>query len=556
MAALRAVLSFALVALVASPSPAQELLNDAKLGFKLKAPTGFTKVPLKPEEEWIVARWISDRAYFQSDKSGFSPSDGQKVELNVIAFPSDKVKSRVQEEKSGTGESSKTTIVVKNPFKDYRDYLNRTYNADNQGGFYVAKEDKAEVEGIAAEVLEIKVEKLTFGGPRKIVTWIFKNDDVDFAVQFEMVENAWAKLKGDVTSCMRSFRRIAKDASGASGPAPSTRDPYEDTSDLSPAQRAARRRDSEKQSQEKFVKNLTEGWTAKKYGRVFVLSHVDEKYAAKVAENANAVLDYLDANLGYVGPGEYVRAAVIRICKDSDEMRVYDKGGRSGGVAIITTGEGRPRFFFDREITTYKDTNGVGYRWGDSTLSDVAEHWVRERDEDLYQEMPAWIQLGLTHVFGMSRSKGGKLEFYNDSDERVTLSQAVHAGKLAKIQDLVKMDQETLWNDRSHSDECAAATRFLLTGPKKAKDALQAYVAAIGKIARREEEERKKSLHSSGGDAKPKTVEEEDAKYKEENTKRRDAAKIHLEEVYAAAFGTWSDGDWKAFQSAYEKSFD
>jgi hypothetical protein len=27
-------------------------------------------------------------------------------------------------------------------------------------------------------------------------------------------------------------------------------------------------------------------------------------------------------------------------------------------------------------------------------------------------------------------------------------------------------------------------------------------------------------------------------------------------EVYNAAFGTWSDGDWKSFQSAYEKSFD
>ncbi len=549
MAALRAVLSLAVVTLLAAPAPAQELLSDAKLGIKLKAPDGFTKVPLQPGEEWIVARWISDRAYFQNDKSGFSVD--HKPELNVIAFPSEKVKQKVVEEKSGTGEQSRTTIIFKNPYKDYRDYLKQTYH---DGGYYVAKEDKAEVDGVAAEVLEIRVEKLTFGGPRKIVTWIFKGDDADFAVQFEMVENAWTKLKGEVTSCMRSFRRIAKDGGGSSGPAPTTHDPHERTSDLSPAQRAARRRDSEKQSQAKFTKNLTEGWTAKKYGRVFILSHVDEKYAARIAENANAVLDYLDSNLGYVGPGEYVRAPVIRICKDWDELRVYDKGGGGGAEIIVTVNGEIPEFEFDREIVTYKDTNGN--RSGDTTLSRVCSHWLREHDDDVYREMPIWLRIGITRAFARSRSKGGKLEFYNDPDERQGISQQVHAGKLSKIRDLVKMDPEALWNDRNRWDECAATTRFLLTGPKKAKDALTAYMGAVDKIARKDEEERKKAAKSPSGESRPKTVEEEDAKFKEANTKDRDSEKVHLQEVYAAAFGTWGDSDWKSFQSAYEKSFD
>ena len=209
------------------------------------------------------------------------------------------------------------------------------------------------------------------------------------------------------------------------------------------------------------------------------------------------MLDYLETNLGYVGAGEYVRAPVIRICKDSDEMRVYDKGGQSGGFAVITTGGGRPHFVFDREITTYKDTNGVGYRWGDSTLASVAEHWVRERDEDLYQDTPSWLQIGLTNVFGMSRSKGGKLEFYNDSDERVTLSQAVHSGKLAKIQDLVKMDQETLWNDRGH--EGAPRRRPLPAHrSEEAKDAPStSSPSARSRAAGREKE----GAHTAGGDA-------------------------------------------------------
>src|SRR4029453_15007379 len=101
MAALRAVLS-----LPAAPPPAQELLSDAKLGIKLKAPDGYTRVPLKPDEEWIAARWISPRSYYQNAKSGFSLD--HKPEPPVVAFPSAKVKERLEEQKSGTGEQSKT----------------------------------------------------------------------------------------------------------------------------------------------------------------------------------------------------------------------------------------------------------------------------------------------------------------------------------------------------------------------------------------------------------------------------------------------------------------
>lgn len=523
----------AAVCVAPAPASAQELLQDTKLGFKLKAPSGYTRVPLKPDEEWVAAKWISDRAYFQNDKSGFSID--HKPELTVIAFVNEKVKEKVDIEKSGTGDQSKTTIIVKNPYKDYRDYLKRTYN---DGGFYIAKEDKAEVEGVQAECLEIKVEKMTFGGPRKIVTWIFKCEDADFAVQIEMVENAWAKLKGDVLSCMRSFRRIAKDANGSSGPAKTTEDPFENLNDLTPAQRTARRRTLETQSEEKFSKAVTEGWTAKKVGRIFVLSHVDEKSAEKVAEVANAVLDYLDANFGYVGPGEYVRAPIVRICKDYDEYHVYFKGGSF--------------WSFDRELVTFKDSGGLS-RTTDNITEGCFEHWFSEKDRTVYREMPAWLELGLGRCFRMSRAKGGKLDFFNDSWERVGMSQQVHSGKLAKIQDLVKMDPDGLRADENRGNECAAAARFFLTGPKKAKDALRAYLAAIEKIARSDEEAAKKAAKESGK-PKAKSLEEEDAQFKEANTKDRDREKKHLEEVYGAAFGTWTDADWKSFQSAYEKS--
>jgi hypothetical protein len=548
MAALRAVLSFAVVALIAAPAPAQELLNDAKLGIKLKAPDGYTRVPLKPDEEWIVARWISDRSYYQNDKSGFSID--HKPELTVVAFPSSKVKEKVEEKKSGTGEQSRTTLIFKNPYKDYKDYLARTYS---DGGYFVEKVDKAEVEGVQVETQEIKVEKGTFGGPRKIVTWIYKCDDADFAVSFELVENAWSKLKGDVLSTMRSFRRISKDANASSAP---TAPPMtESLKDLSPAQRAARRRELETKSQERFVKNLTEGWTAKKYGRVFVLNHADEKCAQRVAENANAILDYCDSNLGYIGPGEYVRAPIVRICKDYDEYATYHKGGGTGIGAIITTGaDGDFDIDFfdpDRELLTYKDVNSTQYTSEDIN-SGVAQHWLREHDERVYMRTPFWLRIGMQRCFDYSKSKGGKVDFFSDSRERVGLSQQAREGKMSKFQDLVKMDPETLSKDRKRYDECAAATRYLLTGPKKAKDLLRAYFDGVGVIAKRDAEEAKKNLHVD--EKKAKSIEEEDARFKEDRQERQNRAKKNLEEVYNAAFGTWTDAEWKTFQSAYEKS--
>jgi len=529
------------------PVRAQELLEDTRLGFKLRAPDGYTKVPLQPGEEWVVARWISDRAYFQRDESGFSVD--HKPELFVIAFPSEKTKQKLDEEKRGTGKDSKTIVLVTNPYKDYRDYLKQTYH---EGGFYISKEDKAEVQGVPVECIEIKVEKGLFGGPRKIVTWIFKNEDCDFAVQFELVENAWPKLKGTILSCMRSFRRIGKDSGAAADAGRPGEKISESLADLTPAQRAMRRRDMEKQSQDRFTKALTEGWTAKKHGRIFVLNHADDRYAEKIAENANAVLDYLDESLGYIGPGEYVRAPVVRICKDYDEARLYDKGGSGFSGAIIISSILDFEFVFDREYTTYKDTGSL-IRSSDDITSGVCRHWFYERDQTLYQNTPRWLSIGLMRCFGMSRAKGRKLDFFNDSWERVGLSQQVREGRLSKIQDLVKMDPETLSNDQNRYDECAAAARFLLTGPKRARDALKAYFDAIGVIARRDEAERKKS--AKGGDSsKPKTLEEEDAKFKAERTQRRDAEKNHLEEVYQAAFGSWSEADWKSLQSAYEKS--
>src|SRR5262245_41557310 len=117
-----ALAAYALAALPPA-ARAQDLHEDARLGFKIRAPKDFGEVPLKPDEEWIVGRWMSSRAYYQTDPTSGNSYD-HKPEMHVIAFLDAKVNETRPELDKKTDEKSSTVFIrLKNPYKDYRDYL-------------------------------------------------------------------------------------------------------------------------------------------------------------------------------------------------------------------------------------------------------------------------------------------------------------------------------------------------------------------------------------------------------------------------------------------------
>ncbi len=533
------------VSLAMAPATrAQSMHEDSKLGYKIRTPKDFSEIPLKPDEDWIVGRWLSDRAYYQTDPTnGFSFD--HKPELHVIAFQDAAVNAdRVEVKKKTDAETSVVHLLSLNPYKDYRDFLKRTYN---EGGYFIDKEEKTEVEGVKVECLEIKVERGTWGGPRRIITWIFDGPATDFAVQFELVESAWGKLKKDVLATMRSFRLIAATGGVAAttGTGTAVIDVDAGTSGwdkLTPSQRALKRLDSQEHEQTKATQGLIEGWSAKRMGRVFVIYDVDEKFARSYATDATAVLDYLDAQFPWLGEGEYVREPTIRVCKSSDERSMYQKG--SG-------------WSFGREIVTYKDLDrGIGWSWSESGQVNraVFEHWFRERSGELLYVMPRWLESGLETAFSKSRAKGKGLEFYNDSWERVDIAEQIHSGKISPLRDLIQLEGEEIWKQENKSDECAAAVRFFLTGPRRAKDALKVYMQALAPLAKQREDERRADIESNSKSAKPKTEEEEDAAFKAAHAKINDGEKKFLQEAFTQSFGTWTDADWKSLDVAYQKS--
>jgi hypothetical protein len=310
------------VSAAAAPRPSaapqdSRLHEDPVYGYKIRPPKAWTQLPLQVDERWQTAKYLCDRTYFFTEKGSWTYE--HRPHMLVIAFVAERVKEEAEVKKTDDA----TVVFVKNPYKDYKDYLQRTYN---EGGFYIAEEEESELAGIPVTCLEIKVEKLVRGGPKRISTWIFHAADVDFAVEFEVLESEYKGLEKTIQSSLRSFRLIPRTAEGF----PRASESPDDVDDaggvggpsgtwfwvgsldkLSPADRKLKRMELEKRMHEKALAALPEGWTSQKIGRFLALWHGGEKQTKKVVEQAEAVLTWLDHALPFVGPEEYVRGPIL-----------------------------------------------------------------------------------------------------------------------------------------------------------------------------------------------------------------------------------------------------
>ena len=100
--------------------------QDQRFGFKFLPPKSWTQIPLKVDEDWLVAKYLSDKTYVWTDKEiGWSWE--HKPELMVIAFV-EQVIDKPDGDKPIEIEDGEKTPIVTNPYKDYEDFLDRTYD--------------------------------------------------------------------------------------------------------------------------------------------------------------------------------------------------------------------------------------------------------------------------------------------------------------------------------------------------------------------------------------------------------------------------------------------
>ncbi len=555
----------ALLSLVAVPvatADAQSRLHKNELfGYQLKAPKDWTQIPLKVDEDWLLAKWKSDKTYFWTEKNGGWTWEHQP-ELMVIGFvhrkPGEEEKEEKEKDLEDLDDEDVEDAIRKalgaSPYKDYEDYLDRTYRG---GGFYISDRKQKKIKGIEVTQIEVKVEKLTTTGPKRIITWIYHQEHADVAVQFEVLENAYSKLKSTINSSLKSFKVIPRSDLDlpSQQSAPTGWITISEMNRGTPAERKKKRIESENQHREKAIANLPDGWTHKDYGRVFVISHVDARYDKKVVAQVEALLDWCDENLHFIGPDEYVRAPIIRICKDRDEERSFSQGQSAGAFWSIGTS--------GIEITTHKDEDGMLGWETDYMNRRVFDLWFRERDAELFWALPTWLENGLREYVENLRLKGKKLDFRPDHWDKDDLREMVREGRAERPRDLMKMISSDFYGGSGGWDrnrQAGALVEFFLSGAasksKRTKGALPNFIRDLKDVITEIEEEEEKKKDEPEKDDEPQTEEEEDALYKARQEEWKNRERRVLDEAFNRAFGGWSDKDWDAFEKVYFNSID
>lgn len=517
--------------------------EDTRLGFKFKPPKEWTAVPLKVDENWQVAKYLSPREYIYNDPQGWTWE--HRPQLVAIAFPAAVVEKDIEIDKK---DDKVTQITILNPYKNYEDYLARTYSG---GGYYIAADEMGEVEGVAVRKLEIKVEKLSYNGPKRVMTWIFDTAEIDFAVQIEMLETAYPKLKKELETSLKSFRILPR-AKGAA-PESATKElelsPWA-WSELSVFDRRLRRQNQERVLHERAQKNLPDGWTAKKHGRFLVLNRSDDRCAQRMVERGEALIGWLETQFPFVGPDEYVRAPILRICKDWEEQNA------------VSSGTGWSTWWL--EIVTHDDKGGAASWQGQYFNWRVFELWFQERDRDLFFAFPPWLSQGLRDTAEDVAVTRGKVEFRGDSWERDQLRVRARSNALSKPRDLMRLSSSAFWEKRDWgmNYETEALVRFLLSPAaqrnSRTKDVLPSYIQRLKSVVEEIKAEEKPALDGAPPDAeaKPKTEEEEAARFKAESSRWKDREQRIVDQAFERTFRDWSEKDWADFEKAYFASLD
>ena len=519
-------------------------VKNERFGFSFRAPKSWASVAMKTDEGWLASKHLSNKEYFGTDKTtGYTYS--HVPEMLCIAFVhANQERKKVVEEESEDGVTTKTT-TISNPYKDYEDFLERTYAG---GGWYVDSKEKGKHGKIEVTRYSVKVEKLARSGPKRIITWIYHAPDIDFVLQTEVLEGEYKKLRSTIEKSLKSFKLIERSGellpTGASTPG-GIRITRRELTEGTPKERRSKRVESQKIKHEKAIKALP---------KVLVLDHDQDKWAKKLGDHADLLIEWMNKELSYFGEGEYMRAPILRVCNDSEEEGAFTRGtrtGTTGSYTYVAPGS---------EIVTHKpDTGWIGGEvdWVNGKL---LEQWLLDRNEDAARAMPEWLRIGIViHVRG-ARRDGRKLEFRVNEYAREGARLAVSQGRATAPRTIMSQTREEFSSGAggagtfSKSAEAAQLVRFLLSKEgarcKQAKKLLETYVTTLTEVVDEIKEKDKGSVNV--GDA-PKTEEEEDARGKERAERWRQGEQDMVREVFERTFADWSEKDWESFTKAYFK---
>lgn len=519
-----------------------ETYSDEGLGFSIAVPDGYRQIPISGAEEYVVAKWQSEKEWIDG-KEGYT----HRPILQVVLFDP-KGRKTAEVENQGDGVHK---VTVKNPYRTYKDWI----KSDASGGRYISKEEETKVNDVPTTWYEVAYEKLTV--PRHGLAYVYHAPDIDYCVTTEVLEQHWDKASPPLFRALKSFKifprrgTVKRETTGDDDVIVTS-----DLSKLSPEDRLKRRTSIFEKKLRLASERLTDGWFVKRSKNYVALSHTDKEYTQRILDTAEAVRAWADANLAYYGDG-IPGPEMLRICKDDAEQRAFeDLSSRSGG--------------WTHEVTLSRND---GF-WGFGRIANaIFDRWLDDKNPRLAFFSPPWLSNGLREWIDTAYMKNGRLEFRLDADTYIALKLAAKMKKLILPREMLQLTSKEL-SDQFEKEiagggaggmdpfspasritawqQAAGFVRFLLAGPGKSnartKDLLKSYVTTLDAYVREHDE---KPLSEGGSYNAPKTEEEEDEQFKSRQTFWKDHEKDLLKAVFERVFKGWLDADWAAVDKSY-----
>ncbi|MCA8966486.1 MAG: hypothetical protein KDC48_16515 [Planctomycetes bacterium] len=542
------VLPFALLAAsLCAPSTAQELKGRVwtheKFGIKMTIPDGFSVVPLQIDEQWIAAKFLSEKTYLSKDKEW---NHEHKPLLRVIVF-TEKAKQGTGVEKHEKDDGSTFIGIGAVPYQGYRDYVKR-----HRSGFFFSKEEEDKVGGEDCLMCEVDVHK---GEPKlHLYSVVFRRPTYEVAVEMEVLEDRRDQLEKIALKVIDSLRfkeGVAETTAAVTGAGKSTstrlwsafREEWRKRPSL---ERAEIRKQMEADHHKAVRAKTPSDWTIEESKHFLVVSHADERFTKRMVDGAETFYSWCEKEFGKLGD-DYVRRPVLRLCKDFDEYKAFHfDSSNTTGWSLAGA---------DTEIGTYwDDYNGSSGRDVSIMFDDILLHYLQEMDTHIVAYTPYWLSFALDDYVGSAFIKGRKVEFKVDDYVRDESRNMQREGKLPDLRKVLEMDADAFLAQMkvdSRSDYAATQALRYVLGPgqreKPFKEFLQRYFKAVVAVADKHAGDWKSMDTRSA-----QTEEEEEQQAKDYSSRTKERRKQLQKEINEMVLNEIDEKAWEKYEKAFQ----
>lgn len=510
------------IAPVRAGDPPGAFHKNTVWGYKIKVPKGWRTAAITTKELWIASKHLGKRE-LEAVKSRTWAREAP--EMWVVGFPHARK----------IGETGYTS---------YPEYVKAQDKFLEWGeGYEFTDKEETKVGGVKVTkwVISTKVKKSTGYGhaPRRVVAWVYHFDDIDFAVQFKILDEHYDGYAASFRGCLKSFKRIKRTAA-----LPGTRESGKgetDVSAMTPAERERHLKDATERGLRTQIDALQGNWKHRRTKNFLVLYNAPEKFVRATTAHAETVRAHLQKFLGAKSAG-YVAPGIIRIFATSGERDAYKAGAgvdKTGGDVLVAHGHG---YVKDNELEILNQS--------------ILASWIHSRHELLSEMVPGWVSVALAKYMSMVRSKGKRITFTNEDWDRDSMRLAIKKGTYTAVVNLVGRrvegigDTITLASHEREAQERSFGFWLLTKGNRgKYKHMVRNTLAALlGSIEKLEAEAVKKhTAESKGKKRDPNEASARDWAIADVKAKELEIRRAALD----AVFGGWNAGDWKKLTRAW-----